>query len=575
MKRIIIHQRPQWSALLGAGLVALLVYLAVAWFALLPGVFCTPDEGAKWLQSQALRLEGGKLVHDIAYTGYRLDPEMHFAVPEYTHGFLEVRAGKLYFRRLPLFPAMIIPFVRWFGMYGLYLLPAASGAASGILALLSLSPQDRRWRMWLLIAFGSPVFIYGTLFWEHTLATSIALGSLVLALHMGSHAFRGHRTLGWIGVGFMLSFSLYLRLEVAIFAGALLFSCFVVMRQHRIGIACASLCVSISLLLYPVLHNVVLSDPRPGNTDYLFYPLAYLHHAQWRAIVDLLVGPPIEGSLSTGWLGGLWAIAATVVLVHSFVKAQSAATRRLRIVGLMVTILLAAHFLFTSDMYYAAHGLLSTTPWALLGIARARQIWNADGIRGRVITLTVLVGLLAYSIAILGFRASEPDGGLEWGARFVLTFYPLLALMAAWRLPNTEQSFALRITLAALIALGLGFQVRGIWTMRQNQEYNAALTRQIVQLSESHLVTDLGWFPLNIAPIYGQKATFIVDGIEELATWLDLAHDQDVAQFILATAEHDPLLKSGTFTLAEQTLEVVEVNRTSGVILYRILVQMP
>jgi multisubunit Na+/H+ antiporter MnhB subunit len=570
-----VRQRPSLGTLLTAGLVASFVYLVVAWFVLLPGVFCTPDEGAKWLQSQALRWEDGELAHDIAYTGYSLDPEMRFAVPEYTHGFLEVREGELYFRRLPLFPATVIPLVRWFGVYGLYVLPAVSGVACGVLTLLLLEPQDRRWRMWGLIAFGSPVFLYATLFWEHTLATGIALGGTALALQIGTKHFRFHHILYWLVVGIVFGFSLYLRLEIVLFAMAFLVSCGITIREHRWGVLLAIFCVVVALLFYPIVHSVVLGDTRPGNTDYLFYPFAYLRRAQWRAIVDLLIGPPIKGSLSPGWLGGLWAIAAILTMAHSFVRKESITTRRLRAVGLGVNVALAAHFLFTSEVYYAAHGLLPTTPWVLLGIARSRQIWREGEMRGRIITLTVIIGLLAYSVAILGFRGSEPDGGLEWGARFAFTFYPLLALMSAWRLPNTQRFLALRVFLAALLILGLGFQVRGVWTMRQNQDHNVSLTRQLTQLSESHLVTDLGWLPLNTAPIYGQKATFIVDNMNELTAWLELAQGHHVTRFILATAEHDPLLKSGTLTLERKTLEVVEVNRISGVILYQISVGMP
>ena len=89
-----------------------------------------------------------------------------------------------------------------------YTLLMAGGAAIGAFSLYLLEPRDRRRAPWLAIAFGSPVFIYSVVFWEHTLATALCLGAAALSLRadpvVPAGPFRCNAK--WIGVGLAIRF---------------------------------------------------------------------------------------------------------------------------------------------------------------------------------------------------------------------------------------------------------------------------------------------------------------------------------------------------------------------------------
>lgn len=567
------NRRSQLPPIVG-GLLATVVYLVIAWFVLPPDAFSTPDEGIKLLQMENLRLEGRRPVFDIAYSGRQIDPAMEYASQNSWWG-LVVQDDALSFQRLPIFALLVQPLFSWFGMQGLYLLPAIGGAATGVLALHLLERRDRRPGMWVLIAFGSPIFIYGAVFWEHTLATSLGMAGAWLALRLGSEASRSrlHRWAVWTAAGLVLGLSLFLRLEMIVFALALLPACWYVMRGNRWGSVWALLVVGLMLLVYVQLHVTLFGQPLPDHARYLFHPFRYLRNAGWRAVPDLLVGPNAEGAPDTGWLGGLWAIAAVVAVAHSFSAAPSSAARAVRWVGLAITAIVAALFLYTWAFYYSAHGLLFTTPWALLGLARAREVWQRGDPRARVVVLVVVLGLIGYSVEMIVLRASSPHGGLEWGARYAMTFYPLLALIAAWDLGAAGRDSRTMLVFGALLFLGVGFQIRGIWAIRDSKRVNEELNRTIVETPEQHVVFDRWWLPINAAPIYDQKASFVAESADELAQWVELASSHGVQRFALVTA--DVTLPGGANELLDKhRLQVLEAHEISRQWVYRVSIRL-
>jgi hypothetical protein len=541
-----------------AGIVALLTYLGIAWFVFPLEAIWSPDTGAKFLQLKNLRWENGCLAFDIQYPGRAIDPSLQFATREPGSGLLVVRSDKLQFQRLPIFPLLSWPGVQGLGFRGLYLLPALGGAASGILALHLLRRRDRRVAMWILIAFGSPIYIYSTLFWEHTTATALTLFGAWLSLRGPSpYASWLRQMLIWTAVGIIMAFGAYIRLETAIFALAWLLALWLIDHSGRWGPIWAGGVLGLSMLPYRPLHGMLFAGQEmPGHAEYLFYPFQYLISAKWSAVPDLLIGPQASGSLHTGWLGALWAMAAIVVGAHSVGAHDTPAKRIVRRIGSAITIIIGARYLFTDVSYHSAHGLLFTTPWAILGMSRAYRVWRSGDRRAQVVVLTNILGLIGYTIGIIGFRGSSPHGGLEWGARFAMSFYPLLALVAAWDLGTKRKDILTLTVIGALLFLGLGFQARGLWTIKRDMQNNATLNQIILELPEKHIVSDLEWLPLNTAPIYDQKQIFVTDTAEELNTWAHLAAEQDVEHFAIVTLD-DTLLKQTDKLTDEQHLDTL------------------
>ncbi len=567
-------QRARFSQALPilGGVFALIVYLGIAWTLLPPQAVWSPDEGAKLLQLQSLRWDNDHLLQDIAYVGRGLDPKLQFVRPDLSRGLISIKGKVLFFQRLPLFTLMTEPLFRWLGFPGLYLLPAIAGALCSVFALQLLKPEHRRLQMWLLTAFASPIFIYSTIFWEHTLATSLGLLATWLALRTGlsSLVVSSRKRLAWIVVGVVLGASAYIRLEMLVFAWAMLIACWYIFRANRRGPVWAIMSLGLVLVPYVPLHQAMFGQAGPENARYLFYPFRYLRMAGLQAVPDLIIGPFRDEAVDPGWLGGVWSTAAVVTVVSS--KVSRTWTRHLQMIGLGITAIAGTVFLFSHAEYRSGHGLLFTTPWALLGLSRAREVWQHQDVRARVILLTTLLGLAGYGIGMIGLRAGSPQGGLEWGARLAMTFYPLLALIAAWDWGTRPNDPVRLAVIGTLIFLGLGFQVRGVWTLGHDKRINGELNRTLVKLPEFYVVSDLWWMLFNAAPIHEQKAIFVAPTPSDLRDWIELAADQHVRQFCFVSLDRFALENVRPLVKQRQlvTLAVIQVEH---LFIYRIAIE--
>lgn len=538
-RRVVWKNLSPLTAALSCGTVALLIYLAVGCWLLPPHALWSPDEGAKLLQIDHLRIEGGQMAYDIPYRGSQLDPELAFAHWE----LLSIRDGQLYLGRLPLFPLLTLPMVAWFGMYGLYIVPAFGGALLGFLTL-RLVPPDVPWFLaWLLVAFGSPVFIYAVLFWEHTLATTLILAGSLLVVRLAPIArWADTRSLArWSAAALIFAGGVYLRQETILFVGALLAATWLLTPTKRWSVAWVGGLTGVLLLPYVPLHQFLFAGQAlPDNASHIFVPFAYIRGAGLQAIPDLFVGPSTHEAINSGVLGQIWGAAAVVAIAcGSFPRSKRRDT--ILVAALVVNAVSAAFFLFTPAPYRSGHGLLFTTPWAILALCRTREIWQSRSYYLRLLLLTSLMGLAAYAVAILVVRGSSPHGGMEWGARFAMSFYPVLAFLALWNWRAWRANSTMLATILVLIGLGWGFQARGLWTIWHDKQTNAHLNAAIATLPETHIVSDLRWLPLNAAPIYDQKAWFVAETSAAVDTWLARAADEDLASFGIVTLHHTPL----------------------------------
>lgn len=555
-------------------LVALPVYLWLAWFFLVPGALWSPDEGAKLLQIMNLDLEGPRLSYNIAYSGQDFDPELRFFQPQLTHGLLSVREGSLYFLRIPIFPLLVKPFFYFFGVYGLYLLPILGGMVT-IAYTLKLNRQNKNnFLIWVIIAIGSPLLIYAIIFWEHTLATGIALLAVWLAISTGPidrNAARSKK-LRWLLAGFLLGASIYLRLENILFALGFLISYSIVYSEKRWGPIWVGILILLIFLPYLPIHWLMFNQGFPENARYLFYPFYYLNHAGWRVIPDLLVGPNLEGEFDPGLAGYLWALLVVGVIICSIIYRKSGKIFFIQQFCLWLSTLIAAYFLLTPVHYRSAHGLIFTTPWVLLGLSKAPEILRRGDRNIKLLTLACVLGLMGYGIAILGLRASSPQGGLEWGARFAFSFFPILAIMTVWEPTSRIRSINHSLLLVTMILLGVGFQARGILVLRHDKQINAEINHRLLKSVEENVVSDLWWLPFNAAPIYYQKAFFVFPDAETISEWVDIAAEKKIKQFSLVTVDSD-LPEEITQYVEKSRLGIAGIDKVENVLIYHIIVE--
>lgn len=527
-------QRPYFSLL--AGVIVFLLYLAIAIALLQPDAVWSVDTGAKWLQLDSLRWENGRFAFDIQYPNKQTDPTFLFAHDYRGTSLLSIVNGQIHLRRLPLFPLLTLPFYRLLGVYGLYVLPALGGAFITIFTLSIVPRAERRLNMWLLVAFASPVLIYSVLFWEHTLAVAITLGAVWWALR--APVMRWSTAWQWMGIGFLFGLAAYLRLETLIFSLTFLGCCWLLLPTRRWGLIWTGAVLLLAMLPYQPLHSALFQQSVPENATYVVRPGIYARAAGWQAVPDLLIGPALEQAAATGWRGVIWAGTAVFAILFAFLPTQAAFVRWLQWGALGVTAVLAASFLFSPANYHAAHGLLFTTPWLLLAICRSRELWRINQPQLRIIILTTLFGLLGYALAIVGVRFGPPHGGLEWGARFAIAFYPFLAIMAGWDLKPNWSSISALFIAGLLIYLSVGFQLRGLSVIYQDKRINHELNQAMIADPNAVILTNIWWLPLNAAPIYHQKNIYLVDEAT-LPQWIEMAQANQLTHFTLITFDGD------------------------------------
>lgn len=518
-----------------SGLTAFLLYLFIALCVLEPQTVWSPDEGAKLLQLKSLRLENGILNLRIIYTSQGMDPAFRYALINPVKDVLTVQDGALMLPRLPAFTLLSLLGYRLFSMYGLYILPALGGGITVWLTLALIHTTERRLAIMFLTALGSPIVIYAVLFWEHTLAAALGLAAAWFMGESYETIHHANRATRWILAAGSLALGTYLRLEVALFTLALLVAIFIYQPKYRSGVWLVGLMYSLFMLPYPFLHQVLFQNQAlPLNARHLNLPLAYLGQTSWTAVQDLLIGPFSDEAIDSGWVGAVWAGSAILALGLSWLSFIWKRLQSWLIVPMAISLLPAFYFLLTSTPYRAAHGLLFTTPWALFGLTLIPELWRTNNLRLRTISLTVLLGLAGYTLIMLVFRASSPHGGLEWGARFALLFYPLLAIITAWGKVRPIREVLL---LGLFILLGIGFQIRGLATIQHDKQVNHALNQSLVEASEVQVLSDLWWLPLNAAPIYPQKAFFLATSPETMAEWLSFAGRAGFQDFLLVTLD--------------------------------------
>ncbi len=531
------------------GLFFFVVYLGVGVILLPSQATWSPDEGAKLLQLQSVEVKDSRLLTEIHYQGRDLDPNLTF-IPH--DGLLIAQDNKLLFRRLPLFALLSKPLYALFGSYGLYLIPAFFGALMGVITLHLVPAYERRPLMWVLLVFASPVTIYASLFWEHTLGSAIALagGWILLTRYSDWTADSDIRGLiGWIIIGTLLALSAYIRLETVIFSLALLIAYLLVARNWRVLVGAAAFVLM--LAPYFPLHDTLFGQPIPDNAAYLARPFVYLSKAGsvWQATKDLLIGPAMDRAINTGLLGDLWVIAAALTISRSFDPLKVRISSKIKWAALLASAVIASVFLFTTREYHSAHGLLFTTPWLLLAIARSREVWEKGSTQAKTIVVTVIVGLAGYIVGILFLRSSFPHGGLEWGSRFFMTFFPFVAIMAGWGLDEKQQANVLvLVTVGGMLLLGLGFQLRGLAIIRQDKQLILTLDQELdkVVANDYAITTDIWWLPYQAPLTYFSSAIYVTENNKASAVWIALSQEEEISDFVMVTLD-----RRWPFTMAQ------------------------
>jgi hypothetical protein len=521
------------------------------------GVFWTPDEGAKWLEMQSVRIEGD-LRYSVSFPAQRVDTELQYLPHAGIFPRPSIGAdGLLYlgFETPVVFPLMSKVGFWLFGVVGVYLIPLLSGWLTAVIAGV-LADKVRAGvgaPALLLVGLGTPVWFYSELFWEHTAACCLALIALAfvaLAPPLNVAAL--------LAALVALSAAAALRLEVLAFAAALVMAWaiagFLSRGSERERSAArprprrspAKLVLYLALpaavaatLLFlraslTVRHHTLLSI----LPERIYAGVYTLWQSPW-SILDVFVHTSIS---EAPFASDAWVLAAAAGIVLCVAAAFMRRVRweaALLLPGVALVSAFSLSLLCAGETYRALHGFVPIAPFVVV----APYAWSGSREAGRSYVLSLLwilagvhcvTSLLAISTSYI--EIGRLAVGIEWGQRYMLTLYVVMAVLAApavtqyWRSPRPlwlRRIFVGAVSFMALTAVA--FQIRG----------NAMLYLTRVRLAvweyamrgEGPIVTDVWWLPAGFAVFYTEHEVYYVYRRADVGRWAERAAPRGVHGF--------------------------------------------
>jgi len=503
------------------------------------------DGGNKFIQVQSMALSGWT-DPSVHYPAKDIDPDLAF-FPYCGHHY-KVIGDKIYSAFPFYFPLVsLVPF-RLLGMAGLYLIPLVSSLLCLALTcgiLFQLRERRECSIVLLLLAFCTPFLFYSVVFWEHTLAAMLSTLCLLLVLKSREAE---HSAIGLLAAGFALGLSTVFREEgyllfCAVFAGFL----YAFHRRSRLiflVLGWLLVMVPIWTLQYDLYHHFLgihaliynASFSSLGGTLRLLDPaytlgnwFAYLLKFHASPKTAFLMATPIMAAFAVGLASKTSPRATTV-------KAAVVLCACVTSVTLLIFLLTAEEPVFHTLVTQA---LFPSTPFLvffLLYLRPALFSKHAD--------LRFFTGVTLIFLAGSGFLLNQKDVGIVWGPRHFLSLYPILVPLS-WiglrrLIDDAGQGLSRRVLRTGAVLLctvSLMIQFWGIHTLFLKKRGTEAMVDSIKAFDHEFVVTDVYWFPEEVASIYYRKKILMVDSDEHLSALLALFREKDVRTFTFVTSE--------------------------------------
>jgi hypothetical protein len=496
----------------------LLVYAATAWLLARHQEFWSPDSALRFVQVGAFAgrgFAGGS----VPYPAVAVDPEGRFfpAGPWFHFS----AGGRQYIAYLPYFPLVTAPLYRALGFPGLVVLPLLGGMAAVVMTcavLRRLAPEGALWGA-LALGLGTPLLVYSTVFWDHSLVTALAAGALALAA-VALEAPGGPRLAPLGAAGALLGLGLWLRNEMYPLAAVALAAWFALVPRRRLA-STLTMAAGVLVTAAPLWAlNVVLQGRplgwkgqglaigRAGEMTGAGDPRSAIDFVvgRWSNAYFQLVAPEFYAAGAPAVLAGMAvAVALLLAALLLYVGVRRAAPRLVLLGGLLAP----AVVLLVLSERPSVSGLLPAAPLVILAVLGGRLArWE-----GYLWTVTA-----AFIAAIV---ATGTHGGMQWGPRYLMPVVPALVWLSASavaragrRAPAASSSVALAAGL--LLAASILVQAAGVDRVDLEMSRNVKVNDAIRSAPADVVVTAHEWLAVGAGRAYFEKRLMLVDTIEEL-----------------------------------------------------------
>lgn len=494
-------------------------------------VFWSPDEGGKFLQTVGLRFH--QEPHFVLpYGGEVHDPDLSFYPPGTVYPRPDP-SGAITFGWPFLFPVVSALAHRAFGLWGIYIVPLASGILAAVLSGLIVwrIARDLAWLAVLAVGLCSPIWFYSVLFWEHSFAVLMGLAAVYASQRFLSGDTGKSRVTGLSFALGCLLLSILVRFDMLIFAAALSVAVFVVLYRFRVGstktatkalLPYVLLIVAVSaaaLVMYSLSASGSLAFPsywglvRRALNRSTEVSLE-MHTLVARHVQSVLINEPSLFGVSLPEPAATVALALLVLALGvsiAYPKARAVSV----IVTTAVISLVALTALANPSRYRALHGILVAAPYCTLAIA-ALPRQGTPRTASRIFFLAALGSAQVALFLLCSFLVGAETGGPEWGTRYGLIIFPILAVLAVVGLDSLLRSSRSRwlrmvILCVAMLAFGTACQssVRGLMEIQATKRDLSAFDSKLRDLSLP-VLTDLWWLGAALTPFFVENEVYTV-----------------------------------------------------------------
>ena len=512
---------------------ALLVVLAT----LPPTGFFSADSGPKYWQCVAFA-QGEGWPRGFDYPARDLDPERRH-IPPFTAPIGD-RLVSIYPVLFPLLAA--VPELAA-GDRALRLLPwlaaLAAAWATGRLAS-TLRGESVTWPGAAMALAATPLAFYALAFWEHSLASAMVVGGLLLVIADE----RGGSRIGWRWwtLGLLVGLGTWVRTEVAFLIPVLLLGASWPLARHawRTALSLATGCAA-GLTAGAALQAAALGNWLPLHVTYHAASSLRAHAflTSRLASLELFVSP----HWSCGLAAALWL--AAIVTVVSRVGSRSRAGQVLGLAAVATSVAAATvvpgvRWLAGARPTEAFPVWAPATTWLALS-ALPILLWGQPRElvrdRRRLLLAAVAVWSIAVVIAVRAIHA------FEWGGRFFLpSVLVLLAIMASLPIADGPWRRLRRAAVVVAVATAVPVQALGLVLLRHGATTHHRITVELLAFSEPDepIVTDSYMLPLISGRGWWQRRYLYATGrpgVERLAASFA---QHGVARWTYATLERTP-----------------------------------
>ncbi|MBN1232326.1 MAG: hypothetical protein JXA60_03115 [Candidatus Coatesbacteria bacterium] len=157
----------------------------------------------------------------------------------------------------------------------------------------------------------------------------------------------------------------------------------------------------------------------------------------------------------------------------------------------------------------------------------------------------------ALSFILIFGLISPLNGGMQWGARFLLPFYSLAGILI-WNSIRDLFNKGLRRCVYLLCLLSVSYQLLGLHTLYYKKKATAEIL-DYAKKADSIIVSNIWWYPFYLIPLYAEKDIFYCSNPKKLFGFLLHMEDSGIKEFTFT-------LFSDEFFLIEKIMERLPIK---------------